>query len=197
LSSLFRTPVFALLVGLALAGAPLRAQGTAKDEVPKLDLAVSFTAERSIKANTTQDFWLEGGSIELGANVWHGVGIAASIRGTHSGSIGSSGIPISLVTVTFGPRYRWHADHKLSAFGQGLVGEANGFSSFFPTPAGGQSDANGLATELGGGLDYRLSNRFAARVLEVAWARTQLPNATDNTQNNLRVGAGFVLRFGR
>ena len=61
--------------------------------------------------------------------------------------------------------------------------------------AGLQTSANSFAAQVGGGIDYRLANRFAIRVLDAAWSRTQLPNSTDNVQNNLRLGAGVVLRF--
>jgi hypothetical protein len=163
----------------------------------RLDLSATYIAERSLKANTSQNFWLQGGSIELGANVYHGWGIAADVTGTHAGSIGTSGIPLSLVTATFGPRYRWHADRRLSLYGEGLVGEANGFRSIFPTPAGSQPEANSLATQVGGGIDYRLSNRLAIRCLDAAWSRTQLPNSTNNTQNTLQLAAGVVWKFAR
>ena len=135
-------------------------------------------------------------SIQIGANVWRW-GHVADVTGIHAGSIGSSGIPISLVTTSFGPRYRWHADRTLSLYGQGLIGEANGFRSVFPAQAGSQSGSNSLAIQTGGGIDYKLSDRVAIRVLDGAWLRTQLPNSTDNVQNNLRLGAGIVVRFAR
>jgi hypothetical protein len=163
----------------------------------KLDLAVTYTAERSLKANASENFWMQGGSIELGADVAKGFGIAANITGTHSSSIGSSGVPLSLVTIAFGPRYRWHGGRKLSIYGEGLTGEADGFFSLFPSPSGTLPSSNSLATQLGGGIDYRLSDRFAIRALDAAWLRTQLPNATDNIQNTLQLGAGLVVRFGR
>lgn len=162
----------------------------------QLDLAATYTAERSLKSNTSQNFWMQGGSIELGANVWHGWGIGANVTGTHTGSIGTSGVPLSLVTVTFGPRYRWHADRRISLYGEGLIGEANGFRSLFPTRAGSQPEANGCAAQVGGGIDYKLTDRFAIRALDAAWSRTQLPNSTNNVQNTLSLGAGFVVRFG-
>lgn len=162
----------------------------------RLDLSITYIAERSLKANTSQNFWMQGGSIELGANVWRGWGIAADLTGVHTGSIGTSGLPLSLVTITFGPRYRWHPDRRLSLYGQGLIGEANGFGGIFPTTTGSRPEANGLAAQVGGGIDYRLSDRLAIRMLDAGWSRTQLPNSTDNVQNTLRLGAGIVLRFG-
>ena len=160
-----------------------------------LDLGISYTAERSLKANTAQNFFTQGGSIELGANVSHGFGITANITGTHTSSVGGSGLPLSLVTATFGPRYRFHADRRLSIYGEALVGEANGFKSIFPASGSSQSSANGLALQLGGGIDYMLGHRYAVRLIDAAYVRTQLPNASDNVQNNLQLGAGFVLRF--
>jgi hypothetical protein len=170
----------------------LRAQGS---QPKRLDLSITYIGERSLKANASENFWLQGGSIELGASVWRGWGIAADVTGTHAGSIGTSGLPLSLVTTTFGPRYRWHADRRVSLYGQALIGEANGFRSIFPATAGSQPDANGLAAQVGGGVDYRISDRFAMRVLDAGWERTQLPNSSDNVQNTLRLGAGIVLRF--
>lgn len=161
----------------------------------RLDLSITYIGERSLQANASENFWLQGGSIELGANVWRGWGVVADVTGTHTGSIGSSGLPLSLVTTTFGPRYRWHADRRVSVYVQGILGEANGFRSIFPATAGSQPDANGFAVQVGGGVDYKLSDRFAVRVLDAGWVRTQLPNSTDNVQNTLRLGAGIVLRF--
>lgn len=184
----FRIALCMLLAGTGL----LRAQAPQPN---RLDLSVTYIAERSLKANTSQNFWLQGGSIELGANVYRGWGIAANVTGTHTGSIGASGVPLSLVTATFGPRYRWHADRRVSLYGEGLIGEANGFHSVFPATAGSQPDANGFAVQVGGGIDWRLTNHLAVRALDAAWSRTQLPNSTDNVQNVLRLGAGVVWRF--
>jgi hypothetical protein len=182
-------------LGLALV-LPLLAATVQAQEEPKLDAGVTFVAERSLKVNTGQNFWMEGGSIELGANVWKGWGIAVDVTAAHGSSIGSSGVPLSLESATFGPRYRWHARQKWSIYGQALLGEANAFHSLVPTPSGAQTDGNSLALQVGGGLDYRLKQRFALRLLDAAWLRTQIPNATDNVQNTLRLGAGVVVRFG-
>ncbi len=184
----------ALCLSLLAGSVSLEAQ---TQQPGRLDLAVTYTGERSLKANTGENFWMQGGSIQMGANVWHGWGVAADVTGTHAGSIGSSGVPVSLVTTSFGPRYRWHADRTLSLYGQALIGEANGFRSVFPAQAGAQSGSNSFALQTGGGIDYKLSDRVALRVLDAAWLRTQLPNSTDNGQNNLRLGAGVVICFAR
>ena len=164
---------------------------------PKLDFAVMYVSERSLKANTGENFWSQGGSVELGVNAWRGLGVAADVTGVHTASIGASGIPLSMVTATFGPRYRWHDGRRISVYGQGLLGEADAFRSLFPAPSGAGVSASSLALQVGGGLDLKLSRRFAVRALDAAWVRTQLPNSTNNRQNSLRLGAGLVVRFGK
>jgi hypothetical protein len=145
-------------------------------------LAITFDAERSLRSATPESFWTQGGSIELGTNTWRGLGVAANVTGAHTSSIGATAIPLSIVTTTFGPRYRWHADHRVSLYVEGLIGEGNGFKSLFPTVRGSQTSANSLAAQAGGGLEYRLSQHVAVRAVEAAWQHTQLPNGTNNIQ---------------
>lgn len=162
-----------------------------------LDLGLTYDAAHTMKANTNQSFWMQGGSLEFGADAWRGFGIAANVSGFHAASIGGSGVPISLITATFGPRYRWRGRRRFSVYGEALLGEANGFYSLFPTPFGSRGEANSLALHVGGGMDYKLTQRISARLLDAAWLRTELPNATDNVQNDLCLGAGLVLRWQR
>jgi len=68
-------------------------------------------------------------------------------------------------------------------------------NSVFPNPAGANESANSLALYVGGGVNLRLKDHLALRALEADWLRTQMPNATTNVQNNLRVGAGLIYRF--
>jgi len=188
----------ALCLLLFSAAELLRAQSPqpVPDRSTRLDLAFSYVSQRSLKAATGQNFWMQGGSIELGADLLHGLGVAAQVAGTHAGSIGSSGVPLTLMTATFGPRYRWHARRRCSLYGEGLIGEANALESLFPATGASLSSSNSLALQVGGGADFNMSNRVELRV-DAAWMRTQLPNATDNVQNTLRLGAGIALRFGR
>jgi len=194
---LLRIARVALCVLLLPATSMMRAQELQTTQSPKIDVAVTFIAERSLRSATPDSFWMQGGSIELGTNSWRGWGIAANVSGTHTGAVGETSIPLSIVTATFGPRYRWHADHRVSIYCEGLIGEANGFKSLFPTVTGSQTSANGLAAQAGGGLDYRLSQHVAIRAVEAAWQHTQLPNGRNNIQNDLRLGAGIIVRFGR
>jgi hypothetical protein len=175
----------------------VRAQELHAAQSPRIGVGVTFDAERSLRSAAPESFWMQGGSIELGTNTWRGLGIAANVTGAHASAIGETTIPLSIVTTTSGPRYRWHADHRVSIYVEGLIGEGNGFKSLFPTVRGFQTSANSLAAQAGGGLDYRLSQHVAVRAVEAAWQHTQLPNGTNNIQNDLLLGAGIVVRFGQ
>ncbi len=192
-----------LAAPLFLATVSLGAQAVATSSTPghqEVDLAVTYTAQYS---NLVSDptFWHQGGSIELSTQTYRGFGIAANIAGTQIGNAANSGVGLSMVTATFGPRYTWYKPiggarkKSVAIFGQGLIGEAHGFNSYFPTAAGSLTDYNSFALQVGGGLDIGLSRHFAVRAFQADWVRTQFPNSTTNIQNTFRIGAGVVVRF--
>jgi hypothetical protein len=184
---------FALCTLLLFGLRPLQGQET---QAGRGELAVTFVAQRSLKANTSQDFWMEGGSAEIGVSLVRGLAVVADVTGAHTASTGPSGVPLDLIMLTLGPRYRWHLRRRLSLYGQVLFGEATGSNSLFPTPAGSEPSARSFALQVGGGVDFPIAHRFAIRALDVGYLRSTLPNGTNNVQNTLRLGAGVVWRFG-
>ena len=110
------------------------------------------------------------------------------IAGNRASNISPSGVGLTMITTTFGPRYTWshtlrgEFQKRISLFGQTLIGEAHGLDSTFPSPAAAQSDANVFALQTGGGVDLAFSRHFAIRPLEANWLRTQFPNGASNIQ---------------
>ncbi len=162
------------------------------------DVALTYAAQHSLKAATNQGFWMQGGAVELGVPVVHRLEAALNVTGSHADSIGSSSIPLSLLTFTVGPRYRFPVGRKVSVYGEGLFGVARGFESQFPSSGQLQpyTRASSFAMQLGGGVDYPIHDSFSVRALDIAYVRIQLPNGTNNVQNIFHVGAGVVFRFG-
>ena len=191
--------VYGIVMGAA-ALVPAGSTAQQKAQPPEIDLALTYSAQHG---NLTSDksFWAQGGSAELTATFYRGLGIAANVTGTHAANISSSGVGLTLVTTTFGPTYMWEIPHHRNSpgqwrfLGESLIGIANGAGSVFPDPSGAQSQANGLALQIGGAADLDLSTHFAVRLLHADWLRTQLPNGTTNVQNNLQLDAGIVFRF--
>lgn len=188
---------FLLAAACLIAGLPLWGQQDAPEShtMPRLEVAVLYDALVSNVVRADR-FWMQGGSIQIDGQFWHGLGAEADISGFHSQNANNAGVGLNMVTATFGPRYLWSpAQHRCSFFSHALVGEANGFDSIFPGVAAASSSANSLALQVGGGMDLAVKHRLLLRVFEADWLRTTLPNADTNVQNNIRLAAGVVVRF--
>jgi hypothetical protein len=194
-----------LMLAALLTSKAVVAQDGLEGRGAPLDLAVTYDA---LHANhiTAQNFWMQGGAVELGARLHRGLGIAARAEGLHAGGTSPTSVPLSIVTTVFGPRYTVEThSHRYAFFGEGLVGIANGFDSLFSIGSGpvGSSisgttpSSNSLALDLGGGVDIRLNRHFAVRALRASYLRLEFPNSTTNVQNSLSLGSGLAIRFGR
>lgn len=187
-----------LLAGaLMISGVLAWGQKTTSEQpaTTSFEIAITYDASRT-NVISSNSFWMQGGSVQMHGQFWHGVGVVADVAGLHTNSINNSGVGLDLVTATFGPRYTWSPrSARYSLFGQALAGEANGIDSIFPGISQAASTAYGLAVQLGGGMNLNLKRHFAIRAFEADWVRTQLPNSTTSVQNNLRLGAGIVLVF--
>jgi hypothetical protein len=162
---------------------------------PSMDLAITYDA---VRANIVpgSNFWMQGGSAQFHGQFWHGLGVVADVGAFHTGNEHGTGVGLDLVTATFGPRYTQSlAHHRYALFGQALAGETHGFNSAFPAAAGVVSSTNGLALQVGGGMNLQFSRHIAIRAIEADWLRTQLPNATTGVENNLHLGSGLVFKF--
>jgi len=186
-----------LLSGVIMMATSVVAQSPAARQATAypLDVTLTYNATQS-NAVTSNSFWMQGGSVQVHGTFYRGLGVVADIAGMHTANIRTSGVSMDMVTSTFGPRYTWHPAHsRYALFGQALGGEANAFNTVFPATTGALASASSLAMQLGGGMNISLSPRIALRAVEANWVRTQLPNSTTNVQNNLRIGAGIVVRI--
>jgi len=186
---------------------PVRPMATKKrtlvSEPYKVTLALTYAASRSRNIDGA-NFWMQGGALDLNARFYRGLGLAASVTGAQIQSKSSSTAPVNLVTVVFGPSYTIGAGHRISFYGEALLGEAEGFDSVYSNGSGSASNpavgatssADGLALQTGGAMDINLSRRFALRLFKADYLRTQLPNGSSNVQNNLRLAGGVTLAFG-
>jgi hypothetical protein len=189
----------AILIAASFLGIEAFAQQT-RNAPGRVDLAITYNAAYAGLVQGNRPFWLsDGGGAELSADAFHGLGVSMHIMGLHTSNTGT-GVPLNLVTTTFGPRYTWHAhrvaEHGVSIFAEGLIGETHGFGSVFPGLAGPSTNSLSFASEAGGGVDVEISRHFSVRLVEASWLRSQLPNSSLNVQNDLTLGAGFVIHSG-
>jgi hypothetical protein len=170
------------------------------------EIGFRYSAEVSnAPAGTCGCFTLQGAAADLNWNLIHSkssrntglrLGLAADFGGENTGNVNGSGYGLTLTTFTAGPRFKLPGD-KVRSFAQALFGLAHGSGSEFPRNGALVSSANSFALDLGAGADVPLNKRISARILQLDYLRTTLPNNTTNWQNNLRIGAGLTLRFSR
>lgn len=99
--------------------------------------------------------------------------------------------PAHTFTYFFGPRFTYRGHRRLEPFGEVLLGGAHihgqtvGFS--------GNGTDTGFGMAIGGGSDYKLKPWVAIRFVQADYLYTRLGGTH---QNNLRLQAGVVFRFG-
>jgi outer membrane immunogenic protein len=56
---------------------------------------------------------------------------------------------------------------------------------------------NNFAMTAGGGIDIKVSRHISDRPIQAEYFMTKIPDGLNNRWDNLRIGAGIVLRRGR
>jgi peptidoglycan-associated lipoprotein len=143
-------------------------------------------------------FNLNGGSGTFAWPVKPGsFALVGDVTAVHAGAAAGTGDNLTLSAFTAGARYlprlgRW----PVQPYGQALVGLAHSSGTLVQgTNPAAQNAGAAFAANLGGGLDLRASRRFSVRLIEADYLVTTFDNGVNNHQNNLRIGAGLVVRF--
>lgn len=179
-------PAAALALSAALAGAAPQRAVPARSRAPEPgpDLFGGYSYTHAGEAS------LHGWSL-VGSHPFRGAWSFVADLSGHYGSF--AGADLGQLAFMGGVRRSWRADRRLRPFAEGLIGAAR-TSTSVATAGGSVSDADvdwGLA--LGGGLDYRLNDRWSARAL----AQLRLLHGEGATDEDPRLSVGAVYMFGR
>jgi hypothetical protein len=102
----------------------------------------------------------------------------------------------SLFTYQFGPQFSLRKFAPVTVFVHALIGGAQNRAKYAPDTS--SLSTNAWASEIGGGIDVRVTQHLAIRVLQADWLRTHFPiSLASDTQNNWSASAGVVLRIGQ
>jgi opacity protein-like surface antigen len=181
--------VVSLLAVMALSGVSAHAQDT-----PKIDIFAGYSYVRENPSTAgVGSFSLNGGSASVAYNANSWLSGVADFGGYHSGNILKTGADGTLSTYLFGPRVSYRHFGRITPFGEVLFGVAHASASI----GGGTASDNAFAMTVGGGVDYKLTNRIAIRPVKVDYLMSRFSETGNgsNTQNNLRVSTGIVFRF--
>jgi opacity protein-like surface antigen len=136
----------------------------------------------------TRDCHGGGGTAAVNLNSW--LGGAAEVSGCKVTGL-ASGVSASAVSYLFGPRVTYRRYSRFEPFGEFLFGGAH--DSISVSGVGSTTD-NAFAFAIGGGVDYKFSDRIAIRLGQADYLYTKFGNNTH--QNNARIQAGIIFRFG-
>lgn len=140
-------------------------------------------------------FSMNGANGWLGYHLGHGVAVVGEIAVQHASNIAGTSADLTLTSFTAGPRYTSYSFGRLQPFAQILLGGAHASGGLSPGSSG-YGSSNGFAMIAGGGLEIKLTESIALRAIEADYCYTRFNNGTNDHQNNLRIGAGLLFRFG-
>jgi len=173
---------------------------SALQEAPRAELALGYSYIHSnVPPGGCGCFNLNGGNATFAWPLRSGrFALAGDITIAHAGSASSTGDGLTLSTFTAGGRYLPHLGHSAwQPFGQALLGFAHANGALVAGSNPGSANANAsFAANIGGGLDLRASPGFSIRLVEADYLLTTFDNGSNNHQNNVRIAAGVVFRFG-
>jgi len=164
----------------ALAGA-----ACAQQEASKFDLFGGYSYFNGSTSGVADRFSLNGWNVQGTYNVNRWLGATADIGGYY-------GSPFHVsthdYTFLFGPTFTVRASHVTP-----YVHALFGVDRFHVNVIGASGTDSAFAMAVGGGLDVPIKPKFAIRVAQVDWLRT---NHFSAAQNNVRLSTGVVFRFG-
>ncbi len=172
----------------------------AQQDAPRPELAFGYSYVHSnLPPGGCGCFSLNGGSATFTWPLGSGkFAVAGDIDVVHASGISSQSDSLTLSTYTAGGRYLPMAGRSVwQPFGQALIGLAHSTGTLVQGVNPGAANAGAaFAATLGGGLDLRAGSQFSIRLIEADYLFTTFDNGSNNHQNNIRIGAGIVLRLG-
>jgi outer membrane immunogenic protein len=187
---------FAFLL-LALAFVAMAARPSLAQRGSLVDVGVDYNYVRSnLPAGGCGCFALNGGSGWVAFNFSRSLGIVGEIASQGASKISGSGADLTLTSFLAGPRYHRTMAGHFGPFVQVLLGGAHAGGSLAPGSPELPGSANAFAMIAGGGFDIGLTRHIALRAFEADYYLTRFDNGVNDHQNNLRIAAGVIIRFG-
>lgn len=160
-----------VLILTALLAVPAMGQ----DEYPKAEVFGGFSY-LNLDALGTRENAL-GFQASVAGNFHKNIGIVGDFGGQYK-SI--EGVTAHAYEYLFGPQFNYRTE-KSNAFFHGLFGGAS--------VGGGGASENGFAMGIGGGVDVKVSDHLAFRVMQVDYLPTRIGEVWEH---NFRLGVGIV-----
>ena len=177
---------------ILLAAVPAMAQDN-----PKGEIAGNYTYIRIKTGTSAGDFNCHGGGGSAAYNANSYLGIVGEFAGCKVTGLPSGSPGVTAFTYLFGPRLTYRGSGGFEPFGEALFGGTR-LSTSSGGGFGGSGSQNAFSFAIGGGADYKLTKSVAIRLAQFDYLYTKFNEGTGlpQHQNNLRLQAGIVFRFG-
>ena len=186
-----------ILLLLAVACCSLFAAGAAAQSASLVDAGINYNYARTNAApGDCGCISMQGGGAWAGYNFTHSWGLIGQVARQHAANISPFSANLTLISFMGGIRYQRKIGGPLWPFAQVVLGGAHANGSMAPGNSGIPGSSNAFAMAAGGGMDLRLSRLFAIRMIQADYFYTRFQNGVNDHQNNLRIGAGVLVRFG-
>jgi opacity protein-like surface antigen len=174
-----------LLLGLMffIAG-PVCAQ-----DYPKAEISGDYMYIRVNPGGGASGINCHGGAGSIAGNLNDWFGVVGEFGGCRVSGL-PSGVSSHAFTYLFGPRVSYRNTSRLTPYAQVLFGGERATASVSGVGSGSN---NAFAMSLGGGADYSVNEHIAIRVIQAEYLYTRFAGTH---QNNARIEAGIVFRFG-
>jgi outer membrane immunogenic protein len=165
----------------------------ASDNISRLELGANYNY---FHANAPPGhcgcFSLNGGSATVVYNITSRWAAVADFTIGHATNVDNSMQNITIFNYLFGPRYTRRMKSRFVPYGQILLGGAREDVNFQFT-----INRQSFGLLAGGGVTTQLKHRFGLTLGEVDWIHTRIPNAVNNSQNDIRISTGVTFNLSR
>jgi outer membrane protein OmpA-like peptidoglycan-associated protein len=181
---------------------------------PKVELFFGYSYLRAVPAPADGNrlMWMNGGSTSIAFNLNRHLGLVADFgaytnsqvrfTGAYTSTVNVNNANVAALSYLFGPRLSFRMHDRVTPFVQVLFGGVHANEvvlsncTFSCTLLPAQSS---FGLTAGGGLDVRVHHHIAIRIIQAEYMMTRFTSYTTGetaTQNDMRLSAGLVFRFG-
>jgi outer membrane immunogenic protein len=186
----------ALLICLLALSGTLYAQaistGYAQGEISRLEIGANYNYfHANAPPGQCGCFGMNGGSGIVIVNITPVWSAIADIAYAHANNVDNTQQNITIINYLFGARYSRRTSSRFVPYGEVLLGGAAEDVNFQFT-----INRQSFGFLGGAGVTTPLGRRFNLTIAELDYVHTRIPNAKNNSQNNIRVATGVTYRFG-
>ena len=138
-----------------------------------------------------ETFNANGGGGQLEYNVNNRLGVVGDLAGYGATATTNGALVGGVFTYLFGPRVNFRYG-KVTPFVQALFGGV-----YTTAGIGHSASEDNFAMTAGGGIDIKVSNHVSVRPIQAEYFMTKIPDGLNDRQDNLRIGAGIVIRLSK